>query len=352
MKKKILIFVHTEYHLLLAVNQLLRLYNDKNLFQVELFVRRGKDSKRLNQSLDFSDLPCTVIFFDEEISIYKNLSDSVKSSIENLKDKKTDVFIFFQENDPLMVILSSFYFKNGTDVCLYQDGLKPYVNLQFHSLGLLKHEHLQNLWMRKNGFSVNSWFSPIWSKKFAFLKGITKVYLTFPEAYNNWNKKHLEKIEMIPLNVLNPVLKKLYVWDDTLLPIREKVILYMNQPMHDDGIAETEFLIKLNNKFPGTLIYVKLHPLTNEIKLNRYKTVPSLRIIQSQIPAELFHMNLKDSIILSVNSTSMFLNNPENKYYYLYKIFDKEIKRLSRYVLKGTPSSHISLANSLNDIIF
>jgi hypothetical protein len=254
--------------------------------------------------------------------------------------------------DPLMVILAGHFAKKGTEVCLYQDGLKPYVHLQFHSLGLLKHFHRQNLWMNKNGFPVESWLSPIWAKKYAHLKSTQKVYLTFPEAYKNWSKKSLEKIEMIPLPELNQALKKVFCWDETLLPERENVIFYMNQPMHDDGIFETQILKEIIEKSKGRTLYVKLHPSTPEKKIEQYQKLANLRIIHSQIPAELFIVNLKRSLILSVNSTSMFLNNPENRFYYLHKIFEKDIKRLSRYVLKRNPAPHIRVAEKLEDITF
>ena len=133
MKKKILIFVHTEYHLLLAINQILGIYNDPKLYDIELFIR-ARGGKRLTQKLDFSSLPISAKYFNEEVTINKKLSQKARTAIEELLKKKPDVFIFFQEMDPLMVILSGHFAKNGTENCLYQDGLKPYVLLKFHSM--------------------------------------------------------------------------------------------------------------------------------------------------------------------------------------------------------------------------
>lgn len=351
MKKKILIFVHTEYHLLLAINQILGIYNQQELYDIELFIRGG-GGKRLTQELDFSGLPVSAKYFTEEVTINKTLSQAARIAIEELLEKKPEVFIFFQEMDPLMVILAGQFAKKGVEVCLYQDGLKPYVHLQFHSLGLLKHFHQQNLWLKQNGFPVESWLSPIWAKKYAHLKSISKIYFTFPKAYTNWSKKQVEKIEMVPLPLLNQALKKVFRWDEKMLPERDAVIFYMSQPMHDDGIAETKFLQEVSDKFPSNKIYIKLHPLTNEVKIQQYQKFSNLEIIRSQIPAELFIMNLKKSLVLSVNSTSMFLNNPENKFYYLYKIFQKDIKRLNRYKLKSNPAPHITVTEKLDDISF
>lgn len=348
--QNILFFVHTEYHLLLSVNQILGLYNDPEKYQVELFIRAG--GKRLTQKLDFSGLPVEVTYFREEVSITTPLNSRAKAAIFSLIEKKPDIFIFFQEMDPLMVILAGQYAKIGSEVYLCQDGLKPYVHLRFHSLGVLKHCHKQNLWMKKNGFPIESWFSPIVAKKYAHLRSIHKLFLTFPDSYINWSNKKLEKIEMLPLSELNDSLKRVFRLDESMLPEKEDVVFYMNQPMHDDGVAETLFLQRLSKKFPDKSIYIKLHPLTNEIKLKEYLKNSNFKLIKSQIPAELFILNLKNSLILSVNSTSMFLYNPENKYYYLYKMFLKDIKRLSRYILKKNPAPHIIALEKIEDISF
>jgi len=352
MKKHIMIFVYTGYHLLLAVNQILRLYSDKTKYIVEIYIRTG--SPRLALPLDFSNLPVKVIYYDINISIQRDLSDQERDAIISLINENPDIFIFFQEHSPLMVILSSYFAKKGTEVHLYEDGLKPYGNLMFHSLGLLKEIHELNMWMLKNGFKVPSWFSPIFSKKYAFLKGISRLYLTFPEAYINWNNKHVEKIDFLPIEKLNFELKKLFKWDDGLLPERENIILYMNQPMKDDGMVEIEFLKNLIHQFPSNSIYIKLHPnhFHDSNKLELYKSIENIKIIESVLPVELFTMNLRHSIVISLCSTGMFLNNPDNKYFYVYRLFYYELKRLRRYRLKRVPAPHITAINNISEINF
>lgn len=351
MKKHVIIFVHTEYHLLLAVNQVLMIYKDQTRYEVDLYIRKGKRI-RLNQKLDFNHLPISVHYFNEEISIYQDLSNQARKEVEILMENRPDIFIFFQEMDPLMVILSGHFSRKGSDVYLFQDGFKPYINIKYHSIGLLKYHHRENLWIRSNGFPIDSWLSPLYSKKYAFLKGIKKIYLTFPDSYMNWNKKPVEKIEFLPLEKFNPVLKKLFSWDDSILPERENIILYMNQPIRDDGKAETELLKKLGGKFPNTSIYIKLHPYVEEKKVEQYSSIKNVKIIHSTIPAELFIMNLKRSIILSVHSTSMFLNNPANRFYYLYRLLEGEIGSLARIKLRNEPAEHITHVYSLDEISF
>jgi len=216
----------------------------------------------------------------------------------------------------------------------------------------MKYHHQTNVWMKKNGFSIDSWLSPFWSHRFAFLKEIDEVFLTFPEAYINWNNKSIKKIDFLNLESLKNNLERIFHWDQNLLNEKEKVILYMSQPMHDDGKAEANFIQKLTIKFPLNQVYIKLHPLTAQNKIDEYLKYPNFKLIRSTIPAELFIMQLQSSIILSVNSTSMFLDNRNCKFYYLSEIFKNDIKRLKRYDVKIHPAPHIKLVTSIDEIDF
>lgn len=350
--QNILFFVHTEYHLLLSINQIVSIYSDKNQFDTRILVRANGFS-RVRKDLDLTLLPCTIEYISEDFSIHKKLENEQIKLIQNIIESRPDMFIFFQELDPLMIILTNELSKRGTQISLFQDGMKPYVKLHLHSLGLIKNSIKTNRWLKENGYdSLGLYF--LWdSKKYAYLKSISKVFLTFPESYDNWNRKELEKIEIMELPKLRLVLSKVFDFKDEYLSEKEKVIFYMNQPMHDDGKAEVHLLKELYKKYPDNKIFIKLHPLTqNADKIKLYEEIPNVSIIKSLIPAELFIMHLRNSIILSVNSTSMFINNPSCKFYYLNKIFEKEIKRLNRYRLSKPPSAHIRSVLSVNEILF
>ncbi|KAF0195922.1 MAG: hypothetical protein FD166_2649 [Bacteroidetes bacterium] len=350
--KSIMIFVSTEYHLLLAVNLMMKLYNNAEKYNIELYIRGGRKSKRLNRPYDFSHLPVKVLYFDEVVSSEKDLAESARNAVIELMDKKPDIFIFFQEQDVLMVILSDHFHRNGSEVILCQDGLKPYAQLQFHSLGLFLSNHRQNLWLKKNGFKVENWLSPITSKHYGFLRGISKLYLTSPDVYRNWNGRELSKIEMLPIPELDEILSRLFAWDDALLPACENVIFYMNQPMKGTNNTEIKLLDELGKRFPHNRMIIKAHPLTSESTYQQYENLANVSVIRSTIPAELFIIKLKNSLILSINSTSMLLNVPANKYYYLYMLFRDELKRLSRMKIDRYPAEHVIAIHAVSEISF
>lgn len=352
MKKKIVTFVHTEYHLLLFVNNLI---NERELGiknEHFLFIR-GQHKLRISKDVDLSEFPIEVGFVSHEFFNHKSLSENSKLLLEEIYTMQPNEFVFYQEMDLLMLVLTNqLKLRFGTKIILLQDGLKPYNLLKFNSLSLMKFHHQNNIWMKRNGFSIDSWFSPFWSHRFAFIKEIDEVFLTFPEAYINWNKKLIKKIDFLNIESLKSKLEKIFHWENTLLSEKDNVILYMSQPMHDDGKSETNFVQKLTKKFPLNQVYIKIHPLTAQNKIDEYLKYPNFKVIRSNIPAELFIMQLKNSIILSVNSTSMFLDNSNCKFYYLSEILKNDIKRLKRYDVKIHPAPHVKLVKSIDEINF
>jgi hypothetical protein len=264
-----------------------------------------------------------------------------------------DTLVFFQEQDPITIILINEYKKRGTKIHLYQDGLKPYIS---HSISfspsLLLNDIRQNLWIKKNGYTVPNYFSFMHCKYYGFLKGIDELSLTFPDAYVNWNNLALSTLtpEFTPEFV--EMLKKIFNWQDDLLQERKKVIFFMNQPMHDDGSFEVSTLKHLENKYPDATIYIKNHPLTSQVKLDAYKALNRVKIIDSKIPAELFISQLEDSIVFSVCSTSMFINNRTCRFYYTFAIEENNtIERLKKYKVIN-PSKHIMSVNHVDAIEF
>jgi hypothetical protein len=82
----------------------------------------------------------------------------------------------------------------------------------------------------------------------------------------------------VPLPELNQALKKVFRWDDALLPERENVIFYMNQPMHDDGVFETQILKEILENSKGRTLR-QTSSLNTRKKIEQYKKFANLRII-------------------------------------------------------------------------
>lgn len=353
MKEQLCFFVHTEYHLLLSLHAIMQNYSNENEYEVTIVLKRTSKSNRLKQDLDLSFLPYHFILLDFDLNLKKKLSKDEKESLDSLLEKKFDIFVFFQEQDPISIIIINQYKKNNTKIYLFQDGLKPYIahSMSF-SPSLLLNNIKQNQWIKKNGYPITDYFSFVNCKMYGFLKGIDKLFLTFPEAYINWNKLPIEKIEPTFSDEFVLVLKKLFLWEEQLLVKRERVIFFMNQPLHDDGSFEVQLLQNLQKKHPDATIYIKNHPLTTKVKIDAYKQIENVSIINSKIPAEVFISQLKNSIILSVCSTSMFIDNPKCKFYYTFAVEENNnIERLKKYKVIN-PANHIISATTMDEILF
>ncbi|UPT70023.1 MAG: hypothetical protein M0D53_12905 [Flavobacterium sp. JAD_PAG50586_2] len=188
-------------------------------------MKRKINGNRLNQELDFSSLPYEVRFFDIHNDLNKQLTADEKAKIDDLLSLDLAEFNFFQEQDPLAVILINGLKQKGVLINLFQDGLKPYIaHTMSFSPALWMNNIKQNIWIKKNKYPVNDYFSFLNSKMYGFIKGIDQLFLTFPESYVNWKKLPIRTIKPEYTADFLDTLKKVFHWDDTLLDEKERVI--------------------------------------------------------------------------------------------------------------------------------
>lgn len=353
MRKKICFFIHTEYHLLLSIHYIQQNYSDVDAYEVIIVLKRKAKGVRLKQDLNFNMLPYEIRYLDVSTDLNAKLTKGEKINLESILSLDLTEFNFFQEQDPLAIIFINAFRQKGATINLFQDGFKPYIaHTMSFSPSLLLNNIKQNVWIKKNGYPVTDYLSFINCRQYGFIKGIDRLFLTFPDAYINWNK--------LPISIIAPefsgeytmLIKQIFNWKESLLQERERVIFFMNQPMHDDASFEVTVLKQLQTKYPEATIYIKNHPLTSEVKLKAYASLKQVKIIDSKIPAELFISQLKNSIILSVFSTSMFMNNPSCKFYYIFTIQEhNNIERLKKYAVIN-PTKHVISVKNVDAIEF
>jgi hypothetical protein len=356
MKKKVLFAIFTEYQLLLSINEINNSQYADTGFEKYFLIKRSQSNGRLNQALDFSALDVTVKYWDEDINFNRPIPINLKNDIEELLAVQWDTFIYFQEQDPLVVLLTQYFARKKTKNFLFQDGLKPYNKMKSRSLGQVKNNIKQTVWLQKQGFKHNDYFSFVNCHKYGFLKGTHKLFLTFPEAYDNWNRKPIENIKIENSETFKNVAGKVFLWEENLLKETENAIFFVSQFMRDDGTFELNLINYLIENFKNSTIYIKFHPLTLKWDQKFVASVKSLCekhniiIITSKIPAELFIMQLTDSIIISSISTSMFLDNKACRFYYTYEIAKSFIPRFNRYDTFN-PTPHVKTLYSFEEII-
>ena len=349
--KKICFLVNTEYHLLFTLFLLDDFKKRNENVDATIILHKEKNSVRLNQEINFKGFNCKVIYL--EYNVFEKTDIKTIKKIKFINLLMPDEFYFFQEKNLFAHELIAKYKKRNCCVYLCQDGFKPYA---IHTLRFSPITHyfnfFENVRLLRMGKKPNNFFSFLFCHKYAYVKGIDKLMLSFEKSYINWNKKPIVKTNPKIDEIFMEKMKIVFGWQDILLPEKENVIFYINQPMGDKkGDFDLHLIRELKKLHPGKIIYIKNHPQIDKERIKAYKTIDNVYIINSKIPAELFIAHLKHSVIISFFSTALFIENSTCKFYYLFGIKNTGLKFLKSYNLSN-PTSHVKVVNHISQILF
>lgn len=334
-----LFLAQTEYHLLQSVHIASSLYGDKNNANV-VAVIQGKN--RLKDIIRLEEIG-NIRF------LYLN-DASEKAKFQMLRNIRCNKFIFFQEDSLFNCHLVNHYKRNSNAIIgLAPDGYKPY------AIYNKKHEFLS---MVRDTFEaykklIRSNIMPTffqWSQHYQYASSrfLDEIYLTNPDQFRH--KKKEPRFEIITIPEFNEVslhrAGEIFDLKENSFPIEEKSIYYFNQPFKESlDKVEMEFLKELIELYPDQPLYIKLHPQTSDSKKKEYLTLPKVKLIDSKIPAELFILNLKKSILFTGWSTVLITDNPSCNLYFNLPIYKNQgSKAIDQSKLTILP--HITLVNS------
>jgi hypothetical protein len=352
MGTKIIVFVDTEYHLLLTLNEIQR--RPECQFDVMLCSRSNDD--RLKHDYNFEGLKASFSRLDIRVNLLEPFPERLIKLIEVLTSGEYQEMIFFQEQDPFMLALIRSVRKNKSlSIRLFQDGLKPYNPMKSPSLAMMKQDLLVWKWCWSNGVRLYTPFRILKTYKYAFSPEIDEIGLTYPESYKNWSKKKVSRLQVERTPDFKLLVEKVFRWQTDYLQDTDNVIFFVSQFMRDNGDFERKLLGHLLQNFNPEKLYIKFHPSTlkfdqpfvDSIKLLQQKY--PIVIINSGLPAELYTMQLSNSIIISSISTAMFLNNPSCRFYYTVELAKKFIPRFNRYDTSN-PTKHVKSVNDFSEI--
>jgi hypothetical protein len=344
---KINIFIaHTEYHFIQSLNIAMSYFKDG---QYENQIHITKKDNRFENVIDPKLNNNIKITFHIE----RNQSEIVQ---QILKLKNCHRLFFFQENSIYnRYIAYSLKKKHNTIVCLGPDGYKPYAiyNKKHETLSMIKDTFLDNFELYRNNLITNKIFKSE-NYRYGSTGFIDEVWLSEISSFDVVHNKTKSKIKQIkPFTVKSITAIKLYFEKiPILLKAKTKIILYFNQVYWTDELInkEMEFLNNLNLHF-NKIIYLKPHPATPIETIIKYKKIPNIEIVVSKLPAELFILDIKDSIIFSGWSTALITYNSTCNYYFNLPIY-KNCGGKAIDQSKLTVLSHIKLINKPSEMEF
>ena len=349
-KLNILFLVHTEYHMMVTLSLIADKYYDPQKYNVFIYQTENLNKTRFQFSKNISILKNVyykTLIYDDKCKIY---NEELGYFIKDCLSKKIDILVIFNHHAFLPVYLTKLLYKNGSQVYLAPDGLKPYSNSKkitprWSILTALNYYKF----LRVNRLPY------IWNfprLTYASLKEIEKVLVQFPEKYRNISNKQIEKVEILTSSESIKLIYKYFKFNiKDELDTFEKIIFYINQPFKDKSIYDYEikFLKKLQLKFREYKLIIKLHPLTELNQKDRFKKLDNVDIIYKSTPAELYIANIRNSIILSFWSTACLIVNNYNRIYWAYPILKKNNIMLNFLELEN-PTKHIILVKKIEEI--
>lgn len=325
--------VRTQYHVLMAVNTIFSQYRDYHNIIYYLKGRISNDFKSNEPFIEFRELERNKFGNTDFVGVIKAF--------------KPERFFFFQENCSETLFLLNKLSKTGITISLLQDGTKPYHHYKKKRLLYCVLRDTLNDYKEMFKRKQVAWIGFHNNYKYAFSKEVDEVWLTYPEKYNNRTKK---KLVQLPYYSEESIAFSNHLFHFKI-DFEVDSILYLGQAWKRIyWEREKEIFDYLLAKFPDKKIIYKAHPNSEQGQLDLYNSYPNIRVIKDKIPAELYVLIMKNTIILSAASTSMFAYNDSCKYYYTYKLYN--FGNIFTQIDIGNPTSHIVNIDDLNEIVF
>jgi hypothetical protein len=343
--KNILFVVNTEGQLLTASSLVFEKFNKTAGYQPYI-LQVGKSGTARFQN-EVNKLLLSNFYFE----IDKN-DNYIEKELKQILETNFERVYIFLEQLKINVYLVNYFKNNGSVICLAPDGNKPYYSVDKAALGSRVKESIKtyNFLFKKGLYYFRPYFL---SWNYAKLRPLDEIWVTYPDQFFFAQNKKVVGFKVMPNEKIIKEISNFFNFNisDTLKS-KEDIIFYTNnilyqQPAYDVEINATK---EIKNKFPTTPFYLKYHPLTPEAQIEKFKDLGLICFCNS-IPAELYIASLRNSIILGFWSTSLMVENPNCKFYWLHKYLIKSGKMVD-YIKLSNPTKHIIDIDNLNDIKF
>lgn len=346
----ILFIIHTEYQMMVALSTIADIYSDKKMYQITICQIDDGTNRRFNFNVNLEAIPhieYRVLRYNEG---ERDFNNDLHNALLDLTLRQFHILVIFNHHLFVDIYLAKVKSKQGCEVYLAPDGLKPYaITKKFsprwtalRTIGFFRFVHINKL----------KFIAHVPTLPYANLDCIEEVWIQYPMHFNNKFNKRIRKIDIMKSAESIKIVNSFFLFDSqTHLPRLDKVIFYANQPLQSEPRDEVELrtLQSIHSKFPDYQVVVKFHPLTaNEHKSN-IRDLPFVYVLETSMMAELFIANLSESIVLGFWSAALLIDNKKCRFYWLHLILKNE-GLMPHYVKFTNPTQHIVEVESIQDI--
>lgn len=335
--KSVIFIVHTEYHLLQSIGIIETYYKDSSFHPIIYRVSPSENGRirKINKEKINAE-------YRSFVYNYRLPGKGVKEWLKKIIEIKPNILYIFNEDKFWMTFLLSKLSALSCKIILAPDGAKVYDDFRISTTEYLKKTFKNIFFSLRSGIPFPI---PRTEKCYASNKYIDEVWVEFSDYYNNRTNKTIVEYSIEGWEKTRMVLNEVFMFDAKDV-VKEPIILYIDSSIVNEDYYKRviELLESLHRSYPKLPLYIKCHQVSERIAKEHYKSISNVHFFNSDVPAELIIASLNDSILVSLVSTSMLLNNPTCKYMWFYPCFQDflDVKTLRN------PTKHIKVYTSFD----
>ena len=335
-KETVVFIVHTEYHLLQAIGIIESYYHTEKYHPIIYRVSPISNGRLCNINKQYLNADYKEFLYD-----YRRPDNKIKGWIYELIFFKPSILFLFNEDKFWTTYLLKKLHSISCRIVLAPDGAKVYDNFHLRGIGLFV-KYIKNIY-----FSIRTGLLfpfPSVERCYASNRFIDEVWVEYPQSYINNTRKKVVQYSITEWDRTRTIMNRVFGYDSKDVPDKP-IILYIDSSITEESYYNKviKLLQTIQKLYPEYPLYIKCHPVSGDVARTHFKALENVHFMKTDIPAELIIASLSNSILVSVVSTSMLLNNPSCKYMWFYPYFSEIIDNKSF----KNPTTHIKEYSSL-----
>lgn len=298
-------------------------------------------------SVKISNIPSGIKVHEVDYKQGSDSFDRIKGLVDTLDVSQ---FFLFHAYRPIEVFLLT-HLRTATKN-LVEDGVLFYHNRkQFLLFSRFKQTFkiYRELWSQGYHLTMPIFYwNDMWNSRL-----VDNLYMTRPDMFiDQANKKNRVKVDLLATPQSIERALKIFDFDSSVdRSTLDGCLFYVSAKMYkiEHVNREIEVLKQIIEKIKPQFLLIKLHPAARKIQVDEFVRHFGNAVLLNNIPSELYIATAKNSIILSVASTSIYYYNSKCRYFALKTLF-QEMGIYARHKDIRLPS-HVQIVSNLDQIV-